>query len=44
VAAPAGLVGEFLGARTATRIPVGPLRVAIVAFGVAVALYLFLRV
>ena len=44
VAAPASLVGGFLGARVATRIPVTPLRVLIVGFGVAVSVYLFLRV
>lgn len=44
VAAPASLVGGFVGARIATRIPVGPLRVFIVAFGVAVSVYLFLRI
>ena len=44
VAAPASLVGGFVGARVATRIPVGPLRVFIVVFGVAVAIYLFFRV
>ncbi len=44
VAAPASLVGGFLGARIATRIPVRPLRIFIVAFGVAVAIYLFFRV
>jgi uncharacterized protein len=44
VAAPASLIGGFLGARVATRIPAGPLRVLIVTFGVAVAIYLFLRV
>ena len=43
VAAPASLVGGFLGARVATRIPATPLRVLIVTFGVAVSLYLFLR-
>jgi len=43
VAAPASLVGGFLGARIATRIPVKPLRIFIVTFGVAVAIYLFLR-
>ncbi|MDP5184191.1 sulfite exporter TauE/SafE family protein [Blastococcus sp. BMG 814] len=43
VAAPAGLVGGFLGARIATRIPPTPLRVVIVTFGVAVAVYLYLR-
>jgi hypothetical protein len=43
VAAPASLVGGFLGARVATRIPTTPLRLGIVTFGVAVAVYLFLR-
>jgi uncharacterized membrane protein YfcA len=43
VAAPASLVGGFLGARIATRIPSTPLRVFIVAFGVAVSVYLFVR-
>lgn len=44
VAAPASLLGGFLGARIATRIPTTPLRIFIVVFGVAVAIYLFLRV
>jgi uncharacterized protein len=44
VAAPASLVGGFLGARIATRIPATPLRIFIVAFGVAVSIYLFLRI
>jgi hypothetical protein len=44
VAAPASLVGGFLGARVATRIPATPLRVLIVAFGVAVSVYLFTRI
>jgi uncharacterized membrane protein YfcA len=44
VAAPASLVGGFLGARVATRIPATPLRILIVTFGVAVAIYLFARV
>jgi uncharacterized membrane protein YfcA len=44
VAMPASLVGGFLGARVAASIPVNALRVFIVAFGVAVSLYLFLRV
>jgi uncharacterized protein len=44
VAAPASLVGGFLGARIATRIPAGPLRIFIVVFGVAVSIYLFARV
>ena len=37
VAAPASLVGRFLGARIATRIPATPLRVLVVVFGVAVS-------
>jgi uncharacterized membrane protein YfcA len=44
VAAPASLVGGFLGARIATRIPVTPLRVLIVVFAVAVSIYLFVRI
>jgi hypothetical protein len=44
VAAPASLVGGFFGARVATRIPTTPLRVFIVCFGVAVSIYLFLRI
>ena len=44
VAAPASLVGGFLGARIATRIPVRPLRIFIVVFGVAVSIYLFARI
>ncbi|SFF13079.1 sulfite exporter TauE/SafE family protein [Blastococcus tunisiensis] len=44
VAAPACLAGGFLGARLATRIPARPLRWLIVAFGVAVSLYLFAEV
>ncbi|MGY1636042.1 sulfite exporter TauE/SafE family protein [Geodermatophilus sp. SYSU D00742] len=44
VAAPASLLGGFVGARIARRIPVTPLRVFIVVFGVAVSLYLFTRV
>ena len=43
VAAPASLIGGFLGARVATRIPSTPLRLLIVTFGVAVSVYLFLR-
>jgi uncharacterized membrane protein YfcA len=43
VAAPASLLGGFLGAKVATRIPATPLRVLIVLFGVAVSIYLFLR-
>ncbi|NEK60481.1 sulfite exporter TauE/SafE family protein [Geodermatophilus sabuli] len=43
VAAPASLLGGFVGARVATRIPAGPLRVLIVGFGTVVAVYLFLR-
>ena len=41
VAAPAGLVGGFLGARVAMWIPTTLLRVVIVVFGVAVSGYLF---
>ncbi|MDT0276197.1 sulfite exporter TauE/SafE family protein [Blastococcus goldschmidtiae] len=44
VAAPAGLVGGFVGARLATRIPPAPLRALIVVFGVVVSVYLFLRI
>jgi uncharacterized membrane protein YfcA len=44
VAAPATLVGGFLGARVATRIPATPLRALIVVFGIAVSGYLFTRV
>ena len=44
VAAPASLVGGFLGARIASRIPATPLRVLIVAFGVVVSIYLFTRI
>lgn len=44
VAAPASLLGGFLGARIATRIPATALRVLIVTFGVVVSIYLFLRV
>jgi uncharacterized membrane protein YfcA len=44
VAAPATLIGGFLGARVATRIATTPLRILIVGFGVAVSIYLFLRV
>lgn len=43
VAAPAALIGGFLGARIANRIPTVPLRVFIVTFGVATSVYLFLR-
>ena len=43
VAAPASLIGGFLGARLATRIPSTPLRILIVTFGVLVSIYLFLR-
>jgi uncharacterized membrane protein YfcA len=44
VAAPATLIGGFLGARIATRIPTTPLRIFIVTFGVAVSIYLFTRI
>ncbi len=43
VAAPASLLGGFLGARVATKIPSTPLRILIVTFGVVVSIYLFLR-
>jgi uncharacterized protein len=43
IAAPASLVGGFLGARIATRIPGTPLRILIVTFGVTVSIYLFVR-
>jgi uncharacterized membrane protein YfcA len=43
VCAPASLIGGFLGAKVATRIPSTPLRVLIVVFGVSVSIYLFLR-
>jgi len=43
VAAPASLVGGFVGARVATKIPSTPLRVFIVTFGIAVSIYLFVR-
>jgi uncharacterized membrane protein YfcA len=44
VCAPASLLGGFLGARIATRIPTTPLRVFIVCFGIAVSIYLVVRV
>jgi uncharacterized membrane protein YfcA len=44
VAAPASLIGGFVGARVASRIPTAPLRVVIVVFGVAVSIYLFTRI
>jgi uncharacterized membrane protein YfcA len=44
VAAPASLVGGFLGARIATRIPSTPLRAVIVIFGAVMSVYLFLRI
>src|SRR5215218_2239601 len=43
VCAPAALLGGFLGAKVATRIPSTPLRVLIVVFGIAVSVYLFVR-
>ncbi|WP_100501983.1 sulfite exporter TauE/SafE family protein [Geodermatophilus chilensis] len=43
VCAPASLLGGVVGARIATRLPATPLRVFIVAFGVAVSAFLFLR-
>ncbi len=44
VAAPATLLGGFLGAKLARRIPTRPLRIFIVAFGLAVSVYLFTRI
>ena len=44
VAAVTSLLGGFLGARVASRIPTTPLRLVIVTFGVLVAVYLFTRV
>ncbi|KAE8765983.1 sulfite exporter TauE/SafE family protein [Georgenia thermotolerans] len=43
VAAPAGLLGGFLGAKVARLIPSTVLRVVIVTFGVLVSAYLFAR-
>jgi hypothetical protein len=43
VCAPASLLGGYLGARVATKIPSTPLRVFIVVFGIVVAGYLFSR-
>lgn len=43
LAAPATLMGGYLGARLATRIPDRPLRVGIVLFSIVVAGYLFWR-
>lgn len=40
--APASILGGFLGARIAATVPVVPLRIAIVVFGTAAAIYLFL--
>jgi uncharacterized membrane protein YfcA len=40
VAAPASLLGGFLGARVARRIPTTPLRIAIAVFGFSVAFFL----
>jgi uncharacterized membrane protein YfcA len=44
VAAPGNLIGGFIGARIASRIPTTPLRLFIVCFGVAVSIYLFTRI
>lgn len=44
VAAPSTLVGGYLGARVATRLDERVLRIAVVTFGVAVSIYLFVRV
>jgi uncharacterized membrane protein YfcA len=43
VCAPASLLGGVVGARITTRLPATPLRMFIVAFGVAVSAFLFLR-
>lgn len=43
VAAPSTLVGGFLGAKVATRLDERILRASVVGFGVAVSLYLFVR-
>lgn len=43
VAAPASLLGGYLGARVARHIPDRPLRIAVVCFAVAVAVFLALR-
>jgi uncharacterized protein len=43
VCAPAALIGGFLGAKIATRIPSTPLRAMIVVFGIAVSIYLYVR-
>ena len=43
VCAPASLVGGFLGAKVAGRIPSTSLRVLIVVFGVTVSVFLFFR-
>lgn len=43
IIAPSSLVGGFLGARAARRIPDRPLRIFVVVFGVAVSAYLFAR-
>jgi uncharacterized membrane protein YfcA len=43
VAAPAGLLGGFLGAKVARLIPSTVLRVVIVTFGILVSAYLFAR-
>ncbi len=43
VIAPATVVGGYLGAKVARRLPAGVLRAVIVTFGVGVGLYLFVR-
>jgi len=43
VCAPASLLGGYLGAKVAGRIPSTPLRVLIAVFAVSVSIYLFLR-
>jgi uncharacterized membrane protein YfcA len=41
--APATLVGGFIGAKLAGRLPASALRVAVVVVGLAVSIYLFVR-
>ncbi|MGH3804374.1 MAG: TSUP family transporter, partial [Pseudonocardiaceae bacterium] len=40
---PLNLVGGFLGAKLAGRVPAPALRVAVVVVGLAVSIYLFVR-
>lgn len=43
VCAPASLAGRVAGVKIATRLSATPLRIFIITFGVAVAVFLFLR-